>query len=365
MKFIIICILLIYLYYKFKHPFWSRQPVFHYHNILLWLSHEGIIKTEIPSRINKYFSYEIAFLETKNLTKENKQKAFDLISNHYLRNKVETYHPTAVSIFTYFRKQNHCFISMHFSNNQLLSTMTSRPLDCNIKGKEFQTNYVDWLCVHKKHRKKGIAPKTIYTHIVYCRENCNNKTFFFKREGTMTSIVPLTTYNTYGFHIPDKKYRLHHPRIKNIRIVKENNNILYHFFQYAKKKFSSFVIPSYASIDNLIKKKLLYIYVVLYDFKPFGCYVFSETHTTYKGARSVALMATCCLGRKELFVKYFYDCLYKISPKVILLEDISDSNVIIKDMLEKDKALFTTKTGYFFYNYACKPVKSKEVFVIN
>lgn len=365
MKFIILCILLVYLYYKFSHPFWSRQPVFHYHNLLLWLSHEGIIDEEIPSRINKYFSYEIAFLKTSDLSKENKKKSYELISNHYLRTKNEAYCPPPASIFEYFYKQNNCFMSMHFSNRQLISTMTSRPLDCKIKGKQFTTNYVDFLCVHGKHRKKGVAPKTIYTHIVYCRENSDNKTFFFKREGRMTSIVPMTTYTTYGCMVSGKKHRLHHARIKNIKIIKENNSILYHFLNSVKERFQSYIVPSHASINNLIKKKLLHIYVVMYDYKPFGCYIFSETHTTYKGERSVSLMASCCLDRKELFVKYFYDCLHKISPKVILLEDISDNNKIIKDFLEKEEKIFATKTGYFFYNYLCKPVASKNVFIIN
>ena len=37
--------------------------------------------------------------------------------------------------------------------------------------------YVDYLCVHSRHRKKGIAPKTIYSHYVNHRYKHNNVIF--------------------------------------------------------------------------------------------------------------------------------------------------------------------------------------------
>ena len=69
--------------------------------------------------------------------------------------------------------------------------MTSRPITCTINNNSINVGYVDFLCVHKKHRKKGIAQKIIYTHAVQASQNMENPIFLFKREGKLNFIVPL------------------------------------------------------------------------------------------------------------------------------------------------------------------------------
>ena len=84
---------------------------------------------------------------------------------------------------------------------KIIGTMSTRPLDCYIGNKKLQLQYVDFLCVHKKYRKKGLAPKIIYSHYVNSRYNESEYVYLFKREGDTTSIVPLTIYNNYLFNI--------------------------------------------------------------------------------------------------------------------------------------------------------------------
>ena len=72
--------------------------------------------------------------------------------------------------------------------------MTTRPLDIM-----FKTILLYRLSVHQDYRKKGHAPQIIYSHYYNQRYNHDNIIFLFKREGEKTSIVPLTTYNTYAF----------------------------------------------------------------------------------------------------------------------------------------------------------------------
>ena len=47
--------------------------------------------------------------------------------------------------------------------------ITSRPLEVYINSTCFWTYYVDYLCVHKQHRKKTIAPQLIQTHEYFQR----------------------------------------------------------------------------------------------------------------------------------------------------------------------------------------------------
>ena len=73
----------------------------------------------------------------------------------------------------YFQGHNkNCHLSLQFelspNTNQptqkIVSAMTTRPLNAILNGNEVSVDYVDFLCVHKSHRKKGLAQKIIYSH---------------------------------------------------------------------------------------------------------------------------------------------------------------------------------------------------------
>ena len=74
---IILILITLYLYYKFKHPFWSRQPVFHIHNLLYWYDPPGIIQQGKPER-NKYYKADIEFDSFDNISSEINCIAFKL-----------------------------------------------------------------------------------------------------------------------------------------------------------------------------------------------------------------------------------------------------------------------------------------------
>ena len=54
---IIVLLVIGYLYYKVKFQFWSRQPVFHFHNIWYWYDPPGIIQKDKPQMDKFYNSY--------------------------------------------------------------------------------------------------------------------------------------------------------------------------------------------------------------------------------------------------------------------------------------------------------------------
>ena len=55
---IISIILLIIAIYKIKFPFWSKQPVFHFHNLKYWIIPPGIIQHENQEK-NKFYDAKI------------------------------------------------------------------------------------------------------------------------------------------------------------------------------------------------------------------------------------------------------------------------------------------------------------------
>ena len=57
---VIVIIVLLIMVYKIKYKFWSRQPVFHYHNLWYWLFPPGIIQHSKPSK-DKFYDRKLYF----------------------------------------------------------------------------------------------------------------------------------------------------------------------------------------------------------------------------------------------------------------------------------------------------------------
>ena len=96
-KYIILLLLSIYsLYYiafRLTIPFWSRQPVFHLHNLLYWINPPGIIEKDLKIDY-KYYDSTIEFLEIDKLSDKTINDFHTFINDEYLPGQFETYKPT-------------------------------------------------------------------------------------------------------------------------------------------------------------------------------------------------------------------------------------------------------------------------------
>ena len=114
----IICIILFLCmaYFKLKYPFWSRQPVFHYHKLNYWIFPPGIIQEKLPEK-NKFYDFDIEFFNTNNIPTEKKDLFINFIKNSFLPNKSEHYNPSENAIMDNFKNHNDkSFISMKIYN---------------------------------------------------------------------------------------------------------------------------------------------------------------------------------------------------------------------------------------------------------
>ena len=101
-----ICILLpiviYFIWIKLRHPFWSTQPVFHYHDIYHHLFPNRIIEPALPIK-NKYFNYKnIVVKKTNELTESEKINIIKLIQSNYYKKKECYYRPLQRNVFPYF-----------------------------------------------------------------------------------------------------------------------------------------------------------------------------------------------------------------------------------------------------------------------
>ena len=371
-----IILLLVYFVYKVKFPFWSRQPVFHHHNLWYWYKPPGIIQPEKPE-MNKYYVPSIHFKEISKMTDIEKNDFFQLIKNNFLPNKKELYDPSFNDIFDYFKGHNNkTFISLNYKNNfkpmrnELLSSMTTRPLYVNINNMNFSIYYVDYLCVEKEHRKKGIAPITIYSHYLNQRYKHENIVFLFKREGDTTAIVPLMVYKLYAFDtlIWDKTAEFDEPYIYTLELNELSSKLFITLLKDAQEKFKCVITPFLGNVMHLKNNNQYLIYLLINDEQPVGFYVFIDNHTSYNGKKSIELCASYCKIKKEIFVLGFLNCIKKINKvipfDIILIEDTSDNNFILNVLMNRYRTIFESTISYYFYNYASIPFLSYEVLCI-
>ena len=116
------------IYVKIKHPFWSNQPVFHVYSLRNWLFPKGIIDPELP-KPNKFCDFfSVKTIQMRSAVNNHDDKKSDSTSHiklfspelqkhfvnfvreNYLQTKIVKYSPTANNIFPYFRHHNHLVI---------------------------------------------------------------------------------------------------------------------------------------------------------------------------------------------------------------------------------------------------------------
>jgi len=389
----ILIIFLIYIYIRIKYGFWVIQPVFHVYDVNYMFNPPGIIQHSLPDK-NKYTNFkDIDTIVFSELTSIQKTRFANLIRENYLQNKDNIFSPQLENIVPYFIGYNDkSFISFYYkdenmidlkkgnmiTDRKIIGAITSRPLnvlinnDKNNKNTNFRVYYVDYLCVDKLYRKKGIAPQIIQTHNYNQRYlNKNIVVSLFKREDELTGIVPLCIYSTYGFQV-DKWTKP--PELsgeyKLLEINSTNFRFVYDFIRVNNSKFDIVINADVANILELIKTKNIFVYAILCDEKIICCYFYRKSCVQIeKGLEVLSCFASICDCEENIFIQGFKISFWKISAENFFgfcgIENVSNNNIIINNIILKTKPLIVSPTAYFFYNFAYPTFNSEKVLIIN
>ena len=388
---IILVVVLFFIYIRLKYRFWAIQPVYHYYDIQYWFYNKGIIRNELPEK-NKYVNLkQIWSKDFSKLTNYQKKEALTLIQYNYLRNKNGTkYYPQdqniypyfdghfAPSYWTFFHVPNTLIDTSNKTINDKLLTgiITSRPLHVQINTSikhYFDIYYVDYLCIEKSSRKKGIAQQLIQTH-EYNQSHNNKKIVvsLFKREEELTGIVPLVAYNTYAFST--KKW-INKPKLSHkYTILTGDKQNLYYFYNFIRENSSNWNIiiwPEISNIISLIETGNIIIKMIMTDTEILSAYLFRKTCTKIEGSEALDCFASINIGlSNDDFINGFKVALQSILQKYsnygyLMIEDITNNNIIINNLQIKTHPYAISPTAYFFYNFAYSTFPSNKCLIIN
>ena len=388
-------IFFIYIYIRIKYGFWVVQPVFHVYDFFYMFNPPGIICNLLPEK-NKYTNFKnVDTTVFSELSQLKQTRLVNFIRSNYLQNKDNVFSPQSENIIPYFVGHNtKSFISFYnednflmdvkkgslISDKKVIGVMTTRPIhivinnddNSNSKDAKFDAYYVDYLCVDKMYRKKGIAPQIIQTHEYNQRHlNKNIVVSLFKREDELTGIVPMCVYSTYGFSV-DKwtKPTELHPSYKLLEVNPQNYTFLFDFIKKNNTQFDIVINTEVTNIIELIKTKNIFIYTILLDDEIICAYFFRKTCTFVEKNMEVL---NCFASIKDcddnIFIQGFKISFWKIASEnyfgFAAIEEISHNNIIISNLKIKTHPLIISPTAYFFYNFAYSTFHSEKVLIIN
>lgn len=388
--FIVLMVFVIYLYIKWKYGFWFLQPVYHAYNINYMFYPPGIINHHLPQK-NKYTNFKnIETFLYSEISSIKLNKFVNLIKYNYLQNKDNIFSPQLENINPYFQSHNSkSFISFYNEDNvmidsknnivtdtKIIGIMTTRPVHIIInngnKDAKFDAYYVDYLCVDKNFRKKGIAPQIIQTH--HYNQSYLNKNIvvsLFKRENNLTGIVPLCVYSTYGFSVNKWSKPIHLDAMyKLLEINAQNFHFLSDFIHLNNNKFDIIINTEYTNIIQLIKTKNIFVYVIIVNDKIVCAYFYRKTCIHYdKNMEVLSCFASINDCEDNIFIRGFKISFWKTAADnyfgFAAIENISHNNIIINNLLLKNKPIIISPTAYFFYNFAYNTFKPQNVLIIN
>jgi len=388
--FSVFTLFLIYIYIRLKYGFWVSQPVFHVYDLLYIFKPPGIIQHNLPEK-NKYTNFKnIETIIFPELSELKKTRLVNFIRSNYLQNRDNNFSPQSENIIPYFVGHNtKTFVSFYSEENlmldlkkgtmiedkKIIGLITSRPIHIainnNNKDAKFDAYYVDYLCVDKIFRKKGIAPQIIQTHEYNQRYlNKNIVVSLFKREDELTGIVPLCVYSTYGFSVNKwTKPPEIHASYKLLEINAHNFNFLFDFIKNSNN-FGIVINTEVTNIIELIKTKNIFIYVILLNNEIICAYFYRKSCTFIeKNMEVLSCFASINATDNSTFIQGFKISFWKIAAENFFgfsaIEEISHNHIIIDNLKIKTTPLIVSPTAYFFYNFAYPTFPSNKVLIIN
>ena len=394
-----IVLLISYIYIRISYGFWFYQPVFHLYDIYSYLFPCGIVEYDMP-RYTKFTNLEdITMFSVHDLLLKNnyKWKQFvNFIGSQYHRAGDNSFLPRLEHITPYFTNHSHpCFVSFYYDRiflenvekstmiptNKIVSVMTSRPMEIIFnktrKTERIRAYYIDYLCVHKDYRKRGIAPEIIQTH--YYSQRRRNKDIhvnLFKREGELTGIVPLCIYTSHLFPLSHTLQIGALPPYLNVVECTKTN--LFYLSDFMKDKRDLFDLNICCEVSNMLDlvnsgNYLMYFIIEsgnVNEEKIVGCIILKRTRVFIQKDKE---MLSCIASIKDpdLSDEFFYEAFkialskIKIHVSYLMVENISHNNHIVNEMQRNgEHAIVVSPMAYFFHNFVYNTALAHKVIVL-
>lgn len=361
---------LFYIYIKLRYRFWSSQPVFHTYNLKQWILPSGIIQNKLPQKQQKFYNWKIITDNFQEISTEKKALIYYFINNNLSKNQF---------LSSFEKGYNRCYISLLYSHmgiptadnttyntKKLHACMISKTLNGVIHKNKVKISFIHTYKIHKTSKNKHFDyEKLFYTHYINSRSIGSPHIFLFKQKGTIPWITPCTTFFSYTF---DTKYiniaNFNIPNNISIRQIKSGSfRMILHFFGEISKKFAFYSIPDYANLKNMISTNLITPFVLMDNNNIVGLLIFRNNN------KYTSLIASACFPKYRTYLfPSLQNSLYLLKKYKnygsVVIENISNNNYIIKEILKRKFPKEKQQISYYFYNFSIRPFMSPNCFIL-
>ena len=367
---IIILVVVVYMLIRLYIPFWSRQPVFHIYDLPYYFFSPRILSESLPRMDQKYVNMKNIIVQYGTEANKSKQQEMTmLLRNHYLRDKRLQYLPKTENIVPYLELNNVIILHYYYADT-IIGTITIRPIECILDKKVVEVQYVDFLCVHKNHRKKGIAQQLIGTLYYYQRHNTPYKISLFKNEGKQRGIIPFAMYETYRVMLKKIPHIKLNPSYHFTKATKRCFHSLRGTILSMKSAFRYYISMPITNLLLLLTSNNIELYYLSYKDTILALY-FVRHSQCYNEENKVVKEIYCSYKTQECSKAYFKNgfqlLLHTMQQQSsdCIIENVGHT-IWLVDWLKVSGYIQKTEkylVGYYLYNYLHKTVKTNELCV--
>ena len=362
----IVSYICLYIFYKYKHPFWFRSPVaqlykpFNYNGILT--QYRDPINEQV-TQLEKDFSwYHFS-------TDEDIDSLCSLLNNNYLIGKEYNYKYTPPFIkfllnipYRHFktlenvdRKLWQVFLKHH---DEIIAADTTRPLKLKINEDICHSFYVDFLCIKKKYRGQSYAPKlilkmepAIWSPNTYAFGTFNM--FIFKKD-----IYPLPFHYLCKYNYYKLKLDTFESKPCDDCIIKLNEDFLentFRFFNSYIKKYKIYQIYTIEEFKYIFLNDIIDCYIKIDGNQVMGMVSFYDSQLVCKKTMRKSCELFYALCDKNLFT-FAINKMKDTNYELLLCTNLLDNKLFIDSFPFE----YTNNSYYHLYNYHSPKIKPKE-----
>tara|TARA_Y100001970_G_scaffold77303_1_gene98252 strand:- start:5214 stop:6362 length:1149 start_codon:yes stop_codon:yes gene_type:complete len=371
--------IVIYLFFKYKHPFWSRSPVTHFYTFKF--EESNLFKKRDP-----YNEEVTKLLPNEKWININTEKDTDLMKFSHLLDNYYMYHNefkykyntefikwTLNTPYKHFKSLKNVdrklWSSLLERDNKIIASITCRPLLLIINNKECKTFYVDYLCISKEHRGQYLAPKMIlkvepavWSENQECDIPKNEYNFgefnmyIFKKDGYQLPFKYLCQYSYYYVELIKLRDSPNIRAFKKLKkITSDNIDKAYTFFTKKVEMFKVFQKINLSEFEYIFLNDNIHCYLLMEDNEIIG-------FTSFYNCQIVKGEEKCCelfyiFGENiiELF-KYTLDKMKENNYKYLFTTNLLDNTKIIEEYSFE----WICYSYYHLYNYNTFPIYPSE-----
>lgn len=335
---ILICVLItVYLTIKIMHPFWSSQPVMHSYDFWRYNASVPSIIQVKPLYYKKYMDFEkiktVPFLD---MATEEILKVVDLLQANYYdeENSMFMFHKkNADTLFS--GRSRPTYISMYEPGQEIQGCISSRYVKLYLTNSikrvsyEYGAYYTDFLC--SKREFNGDTKRSAIMRKIWATHDYNLRTaepdapiaIFHRETNLADGVIPILSYTKYVYSMDGKKDGkvAYPPKTVLTEITHQNISILVDYKLYAR--FRLCALAEIPALSEMLKMRLLRIYVVNKDADIYAVYIFRDSRTQYEWSSAgsakehsgavLELVGSCKSTRADaVFYTGFLDALEKI-----------------------------------------------------